>query len=129
VEAAISRAIKLEAFKQLLSLQGYTVDHVDSRAKCQPCTVCAVADPQVEVQNDLAQVKRVMEALATELWSDFATPHDAAPYISSISDAVLMLPASAPGKMPRINQVVEVAVDVGIACIQGRWICAGSVDS
>jgi len=61
----------------------------------------AVLFKQVEVQNALAQVKRVTEALATELWSDFATPHHAASSVGSISDVVSMSPALAPGKMPR----------------------------
>jgi len=45
VEAALSHAIKLEAYEQSLSCQGNSVDRDDSHAKHQLWTVCRVAEP------------------------------------------------------------------------------------
>ena len=81
VGAALSHAIKLEAFEQLLACQGAMVDHDDSRAKRWPQTVCAVAEsPDAsetaalhkcvdELQEALAQATKGIAALATGPWS------------------------------------------------------------
>ena len=49
VEAALSHAIKLEAFEQLLAYQGTMVNHNDGHSTHQLCTVCAVTGvPEAE---------------------------------------------------------------------------------
>jgi len=45
VEAALSHAIKLEAFEQSLACQGTWFDQDDGHVKCRRQTVCVAADP------------------------------------------------------------------------------------
>jgi len=44
VGAALSHAIKLEAYEQSLSAHGSVVDRDDGRAKCRSHAVCAAVD-------------------------------------------------------------------------------------
>ena len=111
MEAALSQAIKLEAFEQLLGHQGTLVDHNHGCATYQPCTVCAVTGPSEvgesaafcklikDLQNALTQAMRGMTALATGLWSGHATPLDAASSVGSLLDAGSMPPGLAAGHM------------------------------
>jgi len=108
VEAALSHAIKLEAFEQSLAFQGTLVNHNDGHAMHQPCSVCAVTGPSEvgqtaafrelieDVQNTLEQAMRGMAALAKGLWSGRTTPSEVASSAGSIPDAVSTLPVLAP---------------------------------
>jgi len=90
VQAAVSHAIKLEAFEQSLACQGALFDHDDDRAKRWPRTVCAVTESSDasetavlrkhvgELQEALAQVTKGIAALAAGPWSGRAALQDTA---------------------------------------------------
>ena len=76
METALSHAIKLKAFEQLLACKGTLVDHDDGCAKRRLQTVCAIAESSDasetaslckhvdELQVPLAQVTKGIAALA-----------------------------------------------------------------
>ena len=126
VEAALSHAIKLEAFEQSLAYQGTLVDHIDGRVTCWLCTVCAgtglleagetaaLCKLIEDLRNALAQVTRGVAGwqLRTQ---DFGVV---------VPLRQVLHPLSAPSwtlfryrqhrhldTHPRVSQVVEVAVD------------------
>jgi len=108
VEAALSHAIKLEAFEQFLASQGELVDHNDT-APCaghvlsvqlQVCHrwVTATLHKLIgDIQDALAQATKVMAAMVNGLWSGHTAPSKAASSVGSILDAVLTLLALAAG--------------------------------
>ena len=117
MEAALSHAIKLEAFEQSLAYQDTLIGHDDGRAMRRPRTVCAVTGPS-EACKPTTLCKLIeteatsgMAALATGIWSGRATLSDAASSVSSIPGTVSMRQHRHLDTWPQVSQVVEVAMD------------------
>jgi len=91
VEAALSHAIKLEAFEQSPACQDTMVNHTI----CRPCSVCTVTGlseagetPALceligDKRSTLAQAARRTEALANGLWSGHTAPSEATSSVGS----------------------------------------------
>jgi len=72
------------------------VDHNDGHTTCQMCSVCTLAGPLEvgetaalykligDVQDALAQVTRVMAAMANGLWSGHTAPLETASFVGSV---------------------------------------------
>ena len=81
MEKALSHAIKLEVFEQMLACQGTMVNDNDGHATCWPCSVCTVTglleagetaslrEPIGDLRSTLVQVITGMAALANGLSS------------------------------------------------------------